>query len=199
MKALLYILFVLSFILYGKAQDYDSMPDTTMVDHARYGTYVYEKHRGVVYVHELQRPGIVEDYVLNKDAVREIVEKGMEFSLPTFYLQHSDKCSDAVVRNIKPYLSKEYLGKRKTFFVKMILDSTGKIKNIYFRYPRGIDIPATVLETLFLDLKENCYVTFRKTDLLEDANNVPFLLQIGLDEIYYDTLDRSKVYECRLN
>lgn len=197
MKALLYILFVLSFVPYGKAQDYDSMPDTTMVDHARYGTYIYEKHRGVVDVHKLQRPNYREDYTLNKkyfEKLREFERKHkalIEPFRPTFYMQRMDVCIQSIIRNIRPYV--KHIGEG-SILMRIILNGSGKIKNIYFRYPRYLSIPAVALERLTMDMKEHCYATFKMYEVLEGADNIPFYLSFDIDAIFYDTIDENATY-----
>ena len=197
MKVFLYIIWGVSFIQIVLAQDCDSLKDMIFFEKAEHGIYQYQKKGINMYVDKQQSPDYKEDFVLNEQYFKELHEFEQTHRTllqpyrPTFYMQRMGICIQSIIRNIRPYVKHTGEG---SFFMRIILDGSGKIKNIHFQYPSYLSIPAVALERLTMDMEKHCYATFKMHEILEGADNIPFYLSFDIDAIFYDTIDENATY-----
>ena len=198
MKALLQIVLLLTAVWSIDAQTSEWGPDSVYTEQAKYDVYIYEVYDDFIAVEKQLEPGQREFLIVN-DAYLKKQQRGIR---PVYYDLHNvEACIRSISQNIKPYI--KHPDQKEFFQMKLILNLSGKVKNVHFEYPRNLSIPATVLEQLALDIEKNCYATFEMTEhakeVLKGADNIPSYLSFFLDEIYYDTMDaEDKEYKYRL-
>ena len=199
MKTLLQIVLLLTVVWSIDAQTSEWGPDSVYTEQAKYDVYIYEVYDDFIAVEKQLEPGQREFLIVN-DAYLKKQQRGIR---PVYYDLHNvEACIRSISQNIRPYVM-EPVHQKKVFLMKLILNLSGRVKNVHFEYPSNLSIPATALEQLALDIEKNCYATFEMTEhakeVLKGADNLPFYFGFYLDEIYYDTMDaEDKEYRYRL-
>lgn len=91
---------------------------------------------------------------------------------PKMYLKNVGGLVDLLKMHIKPYLKEENIGKYKNFQIGFHFDRNGNILELFFTYPREVNIPVTILEILDREIKEVCYIQIKGTKKIFEG--VPF-------------------------
>lgn len=201
MKTLLPFILLFSLLQAISAEASDSL----FIKKAKHKTYLIDKDwydtKLVVYDQE-QPPPYTTPIILNNEYIKEIAQKyNILARPPRIYLSKSAECDKMVIKCIRPYIKKEDFRIKwpvQFFRMRLIADSAGRIKAVYFFYPRNIDIPLTKIEKLDLFIRKNCSLTYRKTKVMEGADNIPFDLGYTIEELYYNTIDSSKPHKMSL-
>lgn len=96
--------------------------------------------------------------------------------MPKFTLVNQDNMLKFIGRTFMPYVKKEQIGFGKNLFIDFSFNIKGEIEEVYFSYPKEVDVPITVIEQLEDYITGKCSMQFKANAVLEGVNYISYFI-----------------------